>query len=141
MTINTISSFIFSSFGPSSTQLSRGVHRLLSSSRVWSSTWCMSRFSSLAWASFSKVETRITRQFPCRYGDDLIESLKRSDPSSLHQLVSCPTLCTHRTGHESCACHFLHTFSRINVYLLSSPFSGADVVMLHYPSRPKPSIF
>lgn len=28
-------------------------YKLFSSIRVWSSTWCMPRFSSLAWASFS----------------------------------------------------------------------------------------
>lgn len=29
------------------------LYKLFSSIRVWSSTWCMPRFSSLAWASFS----------------------------------------------------------------------------------------
>lgn len=31
----------------------KGLYRLLSSKRVWSNTWCISRFSSLAWARFS----------------------------------------------------------------------------------------
>lgn len=29
------------------------LYKLFSSIRVWSSTWCMPKFSSLAWASFS----------------------------------------------------------------------------------------
>lgn len=41
------------------------LYKLLSSRRVWSSTWCMFRFSSLAWASFSgdvKTKRDLVRQ-------------------------------------------------------------------------------